>query len=142
VFPTAEELNMPLDAKYYELNARAAEALKESEAAAVALFDYFRGRATPASEVQNQNLADRIRTNQNIALECLRHPHAVRVHAPVGTRDGGVVPVLDARTASVGTASTSRFCWRQLATTVSTRSTNRLPDAPSVPPLVFRQHTA
>ena len=66
----------------------------------------------------------------------------VSVHTPAETRDGGVVPVLDASTASVSTASTSRFCWRQLATTVNTRSTNRLPGAPSVPPLIFRQHTA
>src|SRR5208337_1646550 len=39
-------------------------------------------------------------------------------------------------------SSTLRFCWRQVATTVRIRSTNRLPDSLSVPPLVLRYSTA
>ncbi len=73
---------MPLDSRYYELNARAAEALRASEAAAVALFDYFRDRVAPASEVQDQSLADRIRTQRSVALDGLKHPDAsVRLYA-------------------------------------------------------------
>lgn len=73
---------MSLDPRYYELNARAAETLRASEAAAVALFDYFRDRVAPASEVKDQNLAERIRTKRRVALDCLGHPDAsVRLHA-------------------------------------------------------------
>ena len=43
---------------------------------------------------------------------------------------------------SVGAAHIFRPCWRQVATTVSIRSTNRLPAALSEPPLIRRQISA
>jgi len=57
----------------------------------------------------------------------------VSVHTPAGTSDGAAVPVRAAWTASTRNPSTSRPCCRQVATTVWTRSTNRLPASLSVP---------
>jgi hypothetical protein len=61
----------------------------------------------------------------------------VTVHAPCGSSDG-LAPV----TAWTTKSRTPRPCWRHVATTVSIRSTNRLPRSLSVPKLVFRQQTA
>ncbi len=61
---------------------------------------------------------------------------AVDVHAAdvlAGMSDGDPVPSLVAGIASARNRHTSRSCWRHDATTVSTRSTNRLPPAESVP---------
>jgi hypothetical protein len=56
-------------------------------------------------------------------------------------RGGGVRPRA-ARAHPVRESGTPRPCCRQVATTVSTRSTNRLPPAESVPERVSRQQTA
>ena len=59
-----------------------------------------------------------------------------------GTSDGTVWPRKCASKHELRYSSTLRLCWRQVATTVSIRSTNRLPSALSVPPLIRRQITA
>jgi hypothetical protein len=46
------------------------------------------------------------------------------------------------RKRQVRNSRTFRPCWRQVATTLSTRSTNRLPHSLAVPPLVFLHKTA
>jgi len=65
----------------------------------------------------------------------------VKVYTP-DKREGAVLPVKRASTASTIQESTFRFCRRQVSTTVSSRSTNRLPSADCVPNDNFRQITA
>ncbi len=65
----------------------------------------------------------------------------VKVHTP-DKRDGAVLPAKRASTACTIQASTFRFCLRHVSTTVSSRSTNRLPSADCVPNDNFRQITA
>ena len=67
--------------------------------------------------------------------------HRVKVHTP-DKRDGAVLPAKRASTACTIQASTFRFCLRHVSTTVSSRSTNRLPSADCVPNDNFRQITA
>jgi hypothetical protein len=47
-----------------------------------------------------------------------------------------------ARKQSVRNSKTFLPCWRHVAATLSTRSTNRLPHSLAVPPLDFRHKTA
>src|SRR5262245_40379646 len=54
---------------------------------------------------------------------------------------GGARPCLQASMQSLRKANTFLPCCRQVCTTVSTRSTNRLPCGLSVPPLVLRHNT-
>ena len=75
----------------------------------------------------------------NIALHGLED--LVKVHTP-DKRDGAVLPMNRASTASTSQANTFRFCRRQVSTTVSKRSTYRLPAADCVPNDNFRQITA
>lgn len=65
----------------------------------------------------------------------------VKVHTP-DKREGAVLPAKRASTASTIQASAFRFCRRQVSTTVSIRSTNRLPSGDCVPNDSFRQITA
>jgi hypothetical protein len=65
----------------------------------------------------------------------------VKVHTP-NKRDGAVWSAKRASTASTIQESTFRCCRRQVSTTVSSRSTNRLPSADCVPNDNFRQITA
>lgn len=66
---------------------------------------------------------------------------SVTVHAS-GSSDGCGWPSKWAVTADVRKVRTSRCCWRQVVTTLSSVSTNRLPDALCVPNDSFRQITA
>jgi len=60
----------------------------------------------------------------------------------VGSSDGAAVPWSAASPAATKKSSSRRACCRQVATTVSNRSANRLPASLSEPKLPFRHRTA
>jgi hypothetical protein len=56
--------------------------------------------------------------------------------------EGNGAPISGARKHAVKNSRTFLPCWRQVAATPSTRSTNRLPHSLAVQPLDFRHNTA
>ena len=68
------------------------------------------------------------------------HAAAADIALP-GSRLGARLPSSRVRQHAVRNSRTFRFCCRHVATTLSTRSTNRLPAGLSVPPLLFRHNT-
>src|SRR4051812_27752583 len=67
--------------------------------------------------------------------------HGLR-RPPQTSSDGAGRPPERARKQSVRNSRTFRPCWRQVAVTLRTLSTKRLPHSLAVPPLDFRHRTA
>jgi hypothetical protein len=72
----------------------------------------------------------------------IRPREAFRSPYPTGSQDGGRRPGRAASPAATRNVNSGQPCWRHDATTVRSRSANRLPSSLSAPKLLFRHRTA
>src|SRR5207237_7889110 len=81
-------------------------------------------------------------THRPVLLATEKELVSVQPPWPAGSSDGAAVPWSAASPAATRNSNSGRPCWRQEATTVRSRSANRLPASLSAPKLPLRHNTA
>jgi hypothetical protein len=146
-FPSTYNPNLPKHLDWRNLTRRSTVIKPAEVERSFAMFDDVLGRSNANRLISLADLLARaVKALSELSFEvslglswmvC----EAVKVHTP-NKRDAAVLPAKRASTASTNQENTLRFCRRQVSTTVSRRSTNRLPSADCVPNDSFRQITA